>query len=240
MNKKKKVLIIDDDETFSNRIKMRFETLTSEGSYKFEVSQAFTLDEACQFLKGYPHKWDVFIIDRKFLEKTNGYIYGAILILESLLDLGAKGLKIVLTAFPGDEDNKRRCFQLGAWDYIDKKSTDEETCFEKAINSTIQGLKFKERFKYLDDQYEKAHKWLDKTDAEKFKNIKGEFVAIEMVDEENNEWEVMKNKKGEPFARESLYRLYGDLDSHYNETETTWENKTRRNIIIISIPKMEE
>lgn len=239
MNKKKKVLIIDDDKVFSDELKMMFEMRNGEDGYEFEISQAINLDEACYCLKGYPLNWDVFIIDRKFSEKRNGNDFWAATILESLLDLGAKGLKIVLTAYP-EEENMKRCFQLGAWDYIDKKSTDEETCFEKTIKSTIQGLKFKERFKELDERYQNAHDWFNNQNLENLKELSGKFVALKLVNEENNEWEVMKNDKEESFARDSLYRLYGDLDMFYKETKTPWENKKRRNVVIISIPKMED
>ena len=231
MCKKKKVLIIDDEKPFSDELKMMFEMPPEEGGYEFEVSQAFNLDEACHCLKGYPLNWDVFIIDRRFQEKRNGNDFWATLVLESLLDLGAKGIKIILTAYT-EEENMKRCFQLGAWDYIDKKSMDDETCFEKTVQSAILGLKYKERIKIIEGNNIKVARWYKKYSPALLFNP-NKFIALQLTSSKNNMWDIIKNDKGEPFVRESLYRLYGDLDTYFNDLNKPWEDKTRKDIAII-------
>jgi CheY-like chemotaxis protein len=137
--------------------------------------------EWCQYpshvgdvLCGNPN-WDVFIIDRMFGGEKKDLVRT---LLESLKDLQVKGVRIVWTAYP-DQENLIQCMRLGAWDYIDKNMPPYGDAITGVIISAIQGLKQRDAWLEKAEIDDVGHQYVVENYSSIYAEYRGKFVAFE-------------------------------------------------------------
>ena len=208
-----KVLVLDDDAKMAD-------TLVVEGLLALNSGEAYLpenvpcpdgvlfepraygdLSKLSEALRGTPD-WDVFVIDRMFGGAQGEDLAASIL--RSLNDLHVTGLRIVWTAYPNDE-NRRDCFRLGVWDYIDKTTPKHGNAFTDVLVSIVEGLEEKNRQVRRGEIAQKAHQYIVDHYGAIYAEHKGEFAAFQEAPGAAGVWHVIGSS-------ESLYQLYDSLE----------------------------
>lgn len=208
-NIEKTALVMDDDESIANAIQDAFKAF-AEGHilsecvpkiahrYKIDVECATNAKFISDRLRNFS-KYDVFIIDKRFVDKDH-----TIEILSALQDLHVNSLRIVYTAY-GNELDMKECMRLGAWDYIDKGQDSKATILD-VVNSTILGLYEQSKSTSKRKLDIEAHKYIKEHAKEIVQQYRGEFLAFKQTKPETNTWQCIANN-------DSLFGLYTKLSS---------------------------
>lgn len=201
----KNVLIIDDNEKMAAELKDALDRLSRTElplppgfaepiSCGFDTHICLTHESVGEYLKRI-HIWDVFVIDCRF-----GEGHYAIPILQSLLDLRQRGVKIVWTAYPIKEDFVA-CMRLGAWAYLDKTEPKYSSTFMDVIVNIICGL---EDLDARDRRHELALRGsahVERYYSEILRQHKGHYVAF--APDANSKWGIVAEAEtlGELYVR---------------------------------------
>lgn len=211
-----KVLIIDDKRAAADSLVNAFEGF-NQGTLKlpdaipetlpcvFSETEVLSIAEAKEVLD---ECYDVYVFDRLLpsgalldggdVDMSTGFLL-------PLLDLSAKGLRIVYTAYP-DPQNLIQCMRLGAWDYIDKNDHHPVNSVKKVVISVLLGLQAKEMETVRANLNAEGGGYI----ARNYRNLqakhKGKFIALTRRGEED--WEMLPGDEATTLF--GLYEILGE------------------------------